>query len=74
MNGAVAGNDLPFNERPITPASLSTIGTSCVDRPAYRRQRHVADLEHAEEAVGHLVLGMVVRVVHADAGASASNS
>src|SRR6476646_2323330 len=33
MIGAVAGNDLPLSERPITPASFNTIGTVWVTGP-----------------------------------------
>ena len=73
MTGAVAGNDLPLSDRPITPASLSTIGTSCVTVDA-GRQRLVADEERADHPVRHLELGVVVRVVHADRGPLAVKS
>ena len=33
MIGAVAGNDLPLSEKPMTPASFSTIGISWVTGP-----------------------------------------
>ena len=66
MIGAVAGNDLPFRERPITPASLSTIGTCCATGPVPAGSGDVADLEDTEQAVGHLMLGVMVRVVHAE--------